>query len=107
MVGEFPPSRREAWSKYLDSISVLKALAVVADSAMVVSVGSFAEEGVSSTHRACELLEVYVEGRMAGTDLVPPGELVAYSPSSLFFLNRSAEPSGATITECVWRGGRR
>lgn len=105
--GEFPPSRAEAWSSYLDSISVLKALAVVADSVLVASVGPYPEARNSGAADPRELVQVYVGRERVGTDLEAPGELIAYSGSSLFFLSRSAEPDGSTVTEYTWRSLRR
>lgn len=104
---EFLPDRPAVWSGYLDSITVLKALAVVADSILVVSVGGYWEEGDSRADNAHQLVEVYVGRDNAGVDLGAPGELVAYSRSSLFFLKRSPDPDRSTVTEYIWRGSRR
>jgi len=103
-IGEFTPDRAQEWVQYLDSISVIKALAVVADSVLVVSVGGYEGMGASGDTDPGELMEVYVNGRPAGVDLQAPGKLVAYSRGSLFFLGRSNEPDEATLVEYEWRG---
>ena len=106
-MGEFLPGQTEDLTQYLDSFTVIKALAVVADSIVVVSVGHYGETGAVNVAEAAELIQVYAGNRPLGLDLQAPGQLVAYSRGSLFFLNRSGEPDGTTLTEYSWRGGLR
>lgn len=103
-MGEFLPGQTEELAQYLGSFTVIKALAVIADSILVVSVGHYGGFGGSGDSADAELLQVYAGRRPLGLDLQAPGQMVAYSRGSLFFLNRSEEPDGATLTEYTWRG---
>lgn len=101
--GEFPPERRLEWSSYLDSLTVLDGLAVIHDSVLIVSIGRHRKAAASVPVRARSRLQVYVHGQLRGVDLPSPGDLVAYSNSSIFFLKPDSQP-GARLVEYVWRG---
>lgn len=106
-MGEFRLGESGDLAQYLDSFTVINALAAIADSVLVVGVGRYGGFGASNIAGGTELLQVYVDNRPLGLDLEAPGELVAYSRGSLFFLNRSERPNEATLTEYAWRGGNR
>ena len=106
-VGEFPPSRRTEWRDYLRDITVISALAVMSDSVLVVTHGRI--EPDEETNRAAldrhttTHADIYLSGRLLAVDLPAPGELVAYSNTSLFFLERAEGSLGGQISEYVWR----
>lgn len=100
---EFPPERGLEWSSYLDSLTVLDGLAVIHDSVLIVSIGKLRAATAPVPFRAPSLLQVYVGGQHVGVDLSSPGDLVAYSNSSVFFLVPDSRP-GAKLAEYVWRG---
>lgn len=101
-VGEFLPSRRAEWHDYLRGISVISALAVISNSVLVVTHGGIEPEGfsqrITTTHA-----DIYLSGHIVAVDLPTPGELVAYSNTSLFFLQASDGSPGGQLTEYVWR----
>ena len=106
-VGEFPPSRRTEWRDYLRDITVISALAVMSDSVLVVTHGRIEpEEGTYRTDRyryPTTNADIYLSGRLLAVDLPAPGDLVAYSNTSLFFLQRSEGSLGGQVSEYVWR----
>ncbi len=106
-LGEFPPSRRTEWHDYLRGITVISALAVMSDSVLVVTHGRIEpDEGTYSTDRyryTTTHADIYLSGRVLAVDLPAPGDLVAYSNTSLFFLQRSERSLGGQISEYVWR----
>ena len=102
VTGEFPPSRRAEWHDYLRGITVISALAVMSDSVLVVTHGRIEPEGY--THRTTTThADIYLSGRLLAVDLPAPGELVAYSNTSLFFLQSTGRSLGGQISEYVWR----
>lgn len=101
--GEFPPERRLEWSSYLDSFTVVDGLAVVCDSVLIVSIGRLRKPAAPGPSKDPSLLQVYVGGHHRGVDLPSPGDLVAYSKSSVFLLEPDSRP-GALLVEYVWRG---
>lgn len=101
--GEFKPKRKAKWSSYLDSLMVVDGLAAICDSVLVVSTGRFREARASTPSKPPHLLQVYVNGQPRGLDLPSPGDLVAYSNSSLFLLVPDSQP-GSRLVEYVWRG---
>lgn len=101
--GEFPPERKAEWFSYLDSLMVVDGLAAICDSVLVVSTGRFREAAASAPSKAPHLLHVYMNGQPRGLDLPSPGDLVAYSNSSLFLLVTDGRP-GSRLVEYVWRG---
>lgn len=103
--GEFPPERGNDWNAYLRSFTVLEALAVVADSVLVVSHGQLVGRGEEPYRLVPTTVDVYVGQRKIATDLPSPGALVAYSNTRLFFLQRLGRAERATLTEYVWRAG--
>ena len=106
LVGEFPPSRRTEWHDYLRGISVISALAVMSDSVLVVTHGRIEpERRVSATYHGTRTThaDIYLSGRLLAVDLPAPGELVAYSNTSLFFLERAEGSPGGQVSEYVWR----
>ncbi len=105
-LGEFLPSRQTERNTYFKSFTVLKALAVVSDSVLVVSHGRHSGQADDPYALVPTTVDVYVGRRRTATDLPSPGELVAYSKTSLFFLQRFEQASGATLTEYAWRTHR-
>lgn len=99
-LGEFVPGREEQFRTYLGSFSVIAALAVVADSVLVVAHGQLDPDAGGLWVVVTRTLDVYVGGRRIATDLPAPGELIAYSGSSLFFLR-----GDATVSEYQWLAG--
>lgn len=100
--GEFPPERTAEWSSYLDSLTVVDGLAAICDSVLVVSTGKFRAANASVPAEASHQLQVYVNRQLRGVDLPSPGDLAAYSNSSLFFLETDSQ-SGGKLVEYVWR----
>lgn len=99
--GEFPPERASEWSAYLDSLTVLYALAVVADSVLLVTHGPFG--GSAEWGGGVGRLDVYVGRRKRMSDLKAPGALVAYTRRSVFFLAPSDSAGASTLVEYSWR----
>ena len=104
-LGEFPPSRKREWHEYLSSFTVLSGLAVVSDSVLVVTHGRFWTEEGHPYRVVVGTTDVYLGGRRIAVDLPSPGELVAYSRTSLFFLSRPDGQQQGQLVEYVWRPG--
>ncbi len=106
-MGEFPPSRRAEWHDYLRGISVITALAVISDSVLVVTHGGIEPtrtEPDGSVYRTTTThADIYLSGRLVAVDLPTPGELVAYSNTSLFFLQGSDGSPGGRLSEYAWQ----
>lgn len=81
---------------------MISALAVLSDSVLVVTHGRI-EPGGSTYRTTTTHVDIYLSGRLLAVDLPAPGELVAYSNTSLFFLQRSARSLGGRLSEYVWR----
>jgi hypothetical protein len=102
-LGEFPPGRDRKWLEYLRSFTIIAGLAVVSDTVLVVSHGRFGGEPGDPFRVGTTSVDIYVGERRVVVDLASPGDLVAYSRTSLFFLSRSEEIGGARLSEYVWR----
>lgn len=106
-IGEFPPSRRAEWHDYLRGITVISGLAVVSNSVLVVTHGRIEPRRTEPDGRGYRTTtthaDIYRSGLLIAVDLPAPGELVAYSNTSLFFLQRSDGSPGGQLTEYVWR----
>ena len=105
-LGEFPPSRKREWHEYLSSFTVLSGLAVVSDSVLVVTHGRFWTEEGRPYRVVVGTIDVYLGSRRIAVDLPSPGELVAYSRTSLFFLSRPDGQQPGQLVEYVWRQDR-
>jgi hypothetical protein len=102
-LGEFPPNRKEEWRDYLGSFTVISALAVLSDSVLVVTHGRLSAEEDPPYRVVGGTTDVYLGKRRIAVDLPVPGELVAYSKTSLFFLTRPDGQRQGNLVEYVWR----
>lgn len=106
--GEFTNDRRgdSTFLAFLQTFTMITDMAVVADSVLIVNHGAYRLERddvlrIQPTHS-----DIYVKGERVATDLASPGTLLAYSPSSLFFLASGAPDGGWAVIEYVWRHER-
>lgn len=104
-LGEFPPSRKREWHEYLSSFTVFSGLAVVSDSVLVVTHGRLETEEGRPYRVVVGTTDIYLGRRRIAVDLPSPGELVAYSRTSLFFLSRPDGQQQGQLVEYVWRPG--
>jgi len=100
--GEFL-DRDPEWFAYLRGVSVIDAMAVLHDTVLVVSHGRFIAESRLDYSTRSSTLTIYAAGRRIAVDLPSPGQLVAYSATSLFFLSNGDEEGGRVLTEYLWR----
>jgi len=112
-----PPSWRQArapaagefldrdldWREYLRSFTVIAALAVIQDSVLVVSHGRYLGDVTTPYRIKSSAVDIYAGGRKIAGDLPSPGELVAYTITSLFFLRERAPGSDSELVEYRWR----
>jgi hypothetical protein len=101
-VGEFH-DRDVAWREYLRSFTVIAALAVIQDSVLAVSHGRFLGDVARPYRIKSTAVDLYAGGRRIAVDLPSPGDLVAYSTTSLFFLRESRLSAGHELQEYRWR----
>lgn len=106
--GEFANDRQgdSAFSVFLRSFSMIIDLAVVADSVLVVNHGAYRREGEDVLWIRPTTSDVYLYDEVVATDLPSPGEILAYSESSVFFLTGGPPDSPWRVTEYVWRARR-
>lgn len=103
-VGEGAHERVLARERYLRDATMIIGLAVVSDSVLIVNHGSEAQEIDGELSITPTVTDVYVNGRKVATDLPSPGEILAYSRNSVFFLVRDS--GQREVTEYVWAKGR-
>lgn len=99
--GEFGTQEDDALDRYLSSFSILTSLASVADSVLLVFRGEWSRLPDGNLLRTTRMADVYANGRRLAWDLEAPGELFAYSRSSLFFVAHAGESD--TVTEFAWQ----
>jgi hypothetical protein len=100
-VGVGADHRRRARDEYLHSLTVITGLALIADSVLLVNHGTSAREVSGRLEALPTTVDVYVHGTRVASDLPSPGEILAYSRTSVFFLARQASESA--LREYVWR----
>jgi hypothetical protein len=107
-LGEFANDRQgdSAFSVFLGTFSMIIDLAVVADSVLVVNHGAHRREGEDVLRIRATTSDVYVNGEVVATDLPSPGEILAYSRISVFFLTGGSPDSPWQVTEYIWRARR-
>lgn len=103
--GEFSNDRAgdSAFAAFLETFTSILDMAVVADSVLVVNHGAYRRDGENVLRIRPTASDVYVNGVRVASDLPSPGEVLAYSQSSVFFLTGGPPDSEWRLTEYVWR----
>lgn len=103
-LGEFMPWDSAAWRKYKENLTLITGLAIVADSVLLVNHGTY-----TPTEQAPHLIkhtvfDLYINKTRVLSDMPSPGEILAYSKGSIFFIARDG-PDGAEprVIEYAWR----
>jgi hypothetical protein len=106
--GEFTNDARgdSAFSRFLESFSMILDMAVLADSVLVVNHGGYQRDQGGVQRVKAMRSDVYVNHTRVATDLPSPGDILAYSRSSIFFLTGGPPGSTWQLVEYRWRGDR-
>jgi hypothetical protein len=107
-MGEFSNDARgdSAFARFLESFSMILGMAVVGDSVLVVNHAKYRREADGMLHVRPTFSDVYVNGMRVATDLPSPGDILAYSHGSIFFLAGGPPGPQWRIVEHRWRNRR-